>query len=64
MFGFDEAVDLTGHFEYETKDKIEKNFFVVSLAFPKDEKETIMKYLNKNKENVQEIIRKKAGTKY
>lgn len=63
LFGFDEDVDLTGAFEYETKDKIEKNFFVVSLAFPKDEKETIMKYLNKNKEKVQEIIRKKAGTK-
>lgn len=63
MFGFDEAVDLTDAFEYETKDKVEKNFFVVSLAFPKEEKETIMKYLNKNKEKVQEIIRKKAGTK-
>lgn len=63
LFGFDEDVDLTDAFEYETKDKIEKNFFVVSLAFPKDEKETIMKYLNKNKEKVQEIIRKKAGTK-
>lgn len=62
-FGFDENVDLTNAFEYETKDKIEKNFFVVSLAFPKDEKEVIMKYLNKNKEKVQEIIRKKAGTK-
>lgn len=63
MFGFDEAVDLTDAFEYETKDKVEKNFFVVSLAFPKEEKETIMKYLNKNKEKVQEIIRKKAGVK-
>ena len=63
LFGFDEAVDLTNAFEYETKDKIEKNFFVVSLAFPKDAKEAIMKYLNKNKEKVQEIIRKKAGTK-
>lgn len=63
LFGFDEDIDLTGVFEYETKDKIEKNFFVVSLAFPKDEKETIMKYLNKNKEKVQEIIRKKAGVK-
>lgn len=63
LFGFDENVDLTKAFEYETKDKIEKNFFVVSLAFPKDEKEVIMKYLNKNKEKVQEIIRKKAGTK-
>lgn len=63
LFGFDEDIDLTGAFEYETKDKIEKNFFVVSLAFPKDEKETIMKYLNKNKEKVQEIIRKKAGAK-
>lgn len=62
LFGFDENVDLTNAFEYETKDKIEKNFFVVSLAFPKDEKETIMKYLNKNKEKVQEIIRRKAGT--
>lgn len=61
MFGFDENVDLTNAFEYETKDKVEKNFFVVSLAFPKEEKETIMKYLNKNKEKVQEIIRKKAG---
>ena len=61
MFGFDEAVDLTNAFEYETKDKVEKNFFVVSLAFPKEEKETITKYLNKNKEKVQEIIRKKAG---
>ena len=63
LFGFDEVVDLTNAFEYETKDKIEKNFFVVSLAFPKDEKEVIMKYLSKNKEKVQEIIRKKAGTK-
>ena len=63
LFGFDENVDLTNAFDYETKDKIEKNFFVVSLAFPKDEKEVIMKYLNKNKEKVQEIIRKKAGTK-
>lgn len=63
LFGFDENVDLTNAFEYETKDKVEKNFFVVSLAFPKDEKEVIMKYLNKNKEKVQEIIRKKAGTK-
>ena len=63
LFGFDEDVDLTNAFDYETKDKIEKNFFVVSLAFPKDEKEVIMKYLNKNKEKVQEIIRKKAGTK-
>lgn len=63
LFGFDEDVDLAGAFEYETKDKVEKNFFVVSLAFPKDEKETIMKYLNKNKEKVQEIIRKKAGIK-
>lgn len=63
LFGFDENVDLTNAFEYETKDKVEKNFFVVSLAFPKEEKETIMKYLNKNKEKVQEIIRKKAGTK-
>lgn len=63
LFGFDGDIDLTGAFEYETKDKIEKNFFVVSLAFPKDEKEVIMKYLNKNKEKVQEIIRKKAGTK-
>lgn len=61
MFGFDENIDLTNAFEYETKDKVEKNFFVVSLAFPKEEKETIMKYLNKNKEKVQEIIRKKAG---
>lgn len=63
LFGFDEAVDLKDAFEYETKDKIEKNFFVVSLAFPKDEKEAIMKYLNKNKEKVQEIIRRRAGTK-
>lgn len=63
LFGFDENVDLTNAFDYETKDKVEKNFFVVSLAFPKEEKETIMKYLNKNKEKVQEIIRKKAGTK-
>ena len=63
LFGFDENVDLTNAFDYETKDKIEKNFFVVSIAFPKDEKEVIMKYLNKNKEKVQEIIRKKAGTK-
>lgn len=63
LFGFDEDVDLTNAFDYETRDKIEKNFFVVSLAFPKDEKEVIMKYLNKNKEKVQEIIRKKAGTK-
>lgn len=63
LFGFDENVDLTNAFDYETKDKIEKNFFIVSLAFPKDEKEVIMKYLNKNKEKVQEIIRKKAGTK-
>lgn len=63
LFGFDESVDLTDAFEYETKDKVEKNFFVVSLAFPKEEKEVIMKYLNKNKEKVQEIIRKKAGTK-
>ena len=63
LFGFYENVDLTNAFEYETKDKVEKNFFVVSLAFPKDEKETIMKYLNKNKEKVQEIIRKKAGIK-
>jgi site-specific DNA-methyltransferase (adenine-specific) len=63
LFGFDENVDLTNAFEYETKDKVEKNFFVVSLAFPKDEKEVIMKYLNKNKEKVQEIIRKKAGIK-
>lgn len=63
LFGFEENVDLTNAFEYETKDKIEKNFFVVSLAFPKDEKEVIMKYLNKNKEKVQEMIRKKAGTK-
>ena len=63
LFGFDEDIDLTNAFDYETKDKIEKNFFVVSLAFPKDEKEVIMKYLNKNKEKVQEIIRKKAGTK-
>lgn len=63
LFGFDENVDLTNAFDYETKDKIEKNFFVVSLAFPKYEKEVIMKYLNKNKEKVQEIIRKKAGTK-
>lgn len=62
MFGFDENIDLTNAFEYETKDMVEKNFFVVSLAFPKEEKETIMKYLNKNKEKVQEIIRKKAGT--
>lgn len=61
LFGFDENVDLTNAFEYETKDKMERNFFVVSLAFPKEEKETIMKYLNKNKEKVQEIIRKKAG---
>lgn len=61
LFGFDEDVDLTNAFEYETKDKIEKNFFVVSLAFPKNEKEMIMKYLNKNKEKVQEIIRRKAG---
>lgn len=63
LFGFDENVDLTNAFEYETKDKIEKNFFVVSLAFPKEEKETIMKYLNKNKEKVQEVIRRKAGLK-
>lgn len=63
LFGFDEAVDLTDAFEYETKDKIEKNFFVVSLAFPKEEKQIIMKYLNKNKEKVQEMIRRKAGTK-
>ena len=63
LFGFDENVDLTNAFEYETKDKVEKNFFVVSLAFPKDEKEVIMKYLNKNKEKAQEIIRKKAGIK-
>lgn len=63
LFGFDENIDLTDAFEYETKDKIEKNFFVVSLAFPKEEKETIMKYLNKNKEKVQEMIRKKAGIK-
>lgn len=61
LFGFDENVDLTNAFEYETKDKIEKNFFVVSLAFPKDEKEVIMKYLNKNKEKIQEMIRRKAG---
>ena len=61
LFGFEENVDLTNAFEYETKDKVEKNFFVVSLAFPKEEKETIMKYLNKNKEKVQELIRKKAG---
>ena len=61
LFGFDEDVDLTNAFEYEIKDKIEKNFFVVSLAFPKNEKEMIMKYLNKNKEKVQEIIRRKAG---
>lgn len=63
LFGFDEAVDLTDAFEYETKEKIEKNFFVVSLAFPKEEKQIIMKYLNKNKEKVQEMIRRKAGTK-
>lgn len=63
LFGFDEQVDLTNAFEYKTKDKVEKNFFVVSLAFPKEEKEVIMKYLNKNKEKVQEIIRKKAGIK-
>ena len=61
LFGFDEQVDLTDAFEYEENNKIEKNFFVVSLAFPKNEKEQIMKYLNKNKEKVQEIIRKKAG---
>lgn len=61
LFGFEENVDLTNAFEYETKYKVEKNFFVVSLAFPKEEKETIMKYLNKNKEKVQELIRKKAG---
>lgn len=63
LFGFDESVDLTDAFEYETKDKVEKNFFVVSLAFPKEEKQIIMKYLNKNKEKVQEMIRRKAGTK-
>lgn len=61
LFGFDEAVDLKDAFEYETKEKIEKNFFVVSLAFPKEEKQIIMKYLNKNKEKVQEMIRRKAG---
>lgn len=61
LFGFDESVDLTDAFEYETKDKVEKNFFVVSLAFPKEEKQIIMKYLNKNKEKVQEMIRRKAG---
>ena len=61
LFGFDESVDLTNAFEYETKDKVEKNFFVVSLAFPKEEKPIIMKYLNKNKEKVQEMIRRKAG---
>lgn len=61
LFGFDEQVDLTDAFEYEDDSKIEKNFFVVSLAFPKNEKEQIMKYLNKNKEKIQEIIRKKAG---
>ena len=63
LFGFDESVDLTNAFEYETKDKIEKNFFIVSIAFPKDEKEKIMKYLNKNKEKIQELIRSKAGAK-
>lgn len=63
LFGFEEEIDLTDAFEYKTKEKQERNFFTVTLAFPKDEKEIIMRYLNRNKEKVQEIIRRKAGVK-